>query len=68
MNPMPNLFDDETRKNLVELYGATPKPTREEYLAHLKAWQIEADEQHSASQIAQIAADQARRVKCMKGA
>lgn len=66
MSALPNLFDSETQRLGQLLYGTQPKPSHDEYLAQLRRWQIEADEQHSAAQLAQIAADQARRIKGMK--
>ena len=67
MSTLPNLFSDETQRLMGSLYGTRPKPSHDEYLAQLRRWQIEADEQHSASEIERIAAEQARLVEQMGG-
>lgn len=52
MNATPNLFDPATRQQLRDLYGAKPKPTREEWLAQLKAWGEMADKTYTSEELA----------------
>lgn len=66
MSALPNLFDDTTRQQLADLYGAKPKPTREEYRQQLRKWCELADKVHTPAELAVIEADQARRVRVMK--
>jgi hypothetical protein len=65
MNALPNLFDDETRRLMSDLYGFRPKPTRAEYLAQLNKWCEEAGAIHTPAEIERIAAEQARLVDAM---